>query len=348
MEQSIVQDESSLRFRALPAAAIRGRGLGERVRGSAIMLAGLVEALRLLDQDRPAAILGTGGYVCVPLFVAARLRRVPTLIYLPDVVPGVAVKALAQIATQVACNVEASRRYLPQARHAAYPLLVVGYPVTDALYQLDRAQSRAAFGLPAAGQADAELPVLLVYGGSLGARSINRAVQALLPDILAHAHVIHICGREGDEQWLRETAARLAPQLQARYHLYPYLKRSGAPTMLHAFGAADLALCRSGASTLAELPAAALPAILVPYPYVHQEDNADYLVQHGAAIKVRDQELLSDSTDARSGHLWQALSQLLCDPQARQRMAHHSRALATPAAADTLAQALISLAIGER
>ncbi len=335
-----MQRESTLPFRALPAAQIRGRSLMGTLKNSAVMVAGLAEALRVLDALRPAAILGTGGYVCVPVFLAAAMRRIPTMIYLPDVVPGLAIKALAQVATRIACNVEASRGYLPAASRKPQPLLVAGYPLPDAMYTLDRARSRAAFGLPPQGS---DLPVLLVYGGSLGARSINRAVQALLPELLRHAQVIHVCGREGDEVWLRETVSQLDPAQQARYRLYPYLERTGAPTMLDAFGAADLALCRSGASTLAELPAAALPAVLVPYPYVHQEENADYLVQYGAAVKVLDQEMLG-TADPLQGKLWQALGPLLHDPQARWQMAQHSRTLARPQAARTLAHALIELA----
>lgn len=340
MEGRIVQRESTLPFRALPAAQMRGRSLPHTLRNGAVMVAGFAEALRVLDQVRPAAILGTGGYVCVPVFLAAAVRRIPTMIYLPDVVPGLAIRALAQVATRIACNVAASRHYLPRDSRKPQPLLVAGYPLPAAMYRLDRGACRAAFGLPPQG---GDLPVLLVYGGSLGARSINRAVQALLPTLVQHAHVLHVCGREGDEVWLREAASQLDPALRGRYRLFPYLERTSPPTMLDAFGAADLALCRSGASTLAELPAAALPAVLVPYPYVHQEDNADYLVQHGAAVKVLDSELL-DAENPLQGRLWQELARLLHDPQARQQMAHHSHALARPQAARTLAHALIELA----
>ncbi|NJK79302.1 MAG: UDP-N-acetylglucosamine--N-acetylmuramyl-(pentapeptide) pyrophosphoryl-undecaprenol N-acetylglucosamine transferase [Chloroflexaceae bacterium] len=342
MEQHIVQNESRLPFRALPTAALRGRGVRQSLQGGATMLVGLVEALRLLRQLQPDAILGTGGYVCVPLLLAAWVRRVPTLIYLPDVVPGLAIKFLAHLATQIACNVEDSRRYLPPDQRKPRPLLVAGYPVQSALFTTDRATCRAAFGLDTS---DNALPVLLVYGGSLGARSINRAMQRVLPDVLAMAQVIHICGQQGDAEWLRETASQLDAERQARYRLYPYLERVGSPTMIHAFGAADVALCRSGASTLAELPAAGLPAILVPYPYVHQEENADYLVRHGAALKVLDSQMCDENDPApQGGRLFSAVQRLLTEPLTRQRLAQQSRSLARPDAAHTLADALINLA----
>lgn len=337
MERGIVERESNLPFRALPAAAIRGRGIRELSRGTMTLLGGIISAWQLLREVQPSAILGTGGYVCVPLFLAARLARVPTLIYLPDIVPGMAVQFLSWVATQVACNVEDSRRYLHAARYKRNPMLVTGYPVRAELFQQDKDVCRASFGL------DNRLPVLLVYGGSRGARNINRAVAALLTDILELSQVIHICGQEGDEAWLRIAAERLKPPLQARYHLYPYLDNTGEVTMVRALGAADLALCRSGASTLAELPAAGLPAVLVPYPYVHQDENADYLVRHGAAFKVADGAMLGEKLP-QEGALFIQLRRLLADRYERQQMAQQCHTLARPDAAQQLAGALWNLA----
>lgn len=353
MEQQIVTGESSLPFRALPAAALRGRNPLTVARNSAVLLAGVLAALRLLRDSRPAAILGTGGYVCVPLFLAARLAGVPTLIYLPDVVPGLAVRFLARIATAVACSVADSLPQLGITAANRQRATVTGYPVRSELFAQDRLACRARFDLSSI------LPVLLVYGGSRGARSLNQAIAALLPNLLVFSQIIHVCGREGDAEWLSAAAAELAPELRRRYRLYPYLAsgrplptpggmaaapgRSAEPSMIHAFGAADLAVCRSGASVLAELPAAALPAILVPYPYVHQDENADYLVRHGAAVKVADAAMLGAGRP-QDGPLFTHISRLLRDPHARRHMAAQSQTLARPDAAHALAGALINLA----
>jgi len=213
-----------------------------------------------------------------------------------------------------------------------------------------------------------------VYGGSRGARSINRAIAALLPNLLAIAQVIHVCGREGDETWLRAAAEELPAELRARYRLYAYLfsgkprdtrhetrdtRHEGrgfpspvsglpvSPSMVQAFGAADLALCRSGASTMGELPAAGLPAVLVPYPYVHQEENADYLVRHGAALKVRDAQMLGEGRP-EAGPLFQNLLRLIGDPHERATMSGRSKALAQPDAAERLADLLLALAQSKR
>lgn len=347
MEQQIVERESTLPYRALPAAAIRGRGPVALARNSLTLATGTLSALALLRELRIVAILGTGGYVCVPLFLAARIHRIPTLLYLPDVIPGLAVRMLSHIATQVACSVEHSRAYF--APSVVKKVSVTGYPVRSALFGLDQAACRAAFAL------HDHMPVLIVYGGSRGARSINRAIEALLADILAITQVIHICGREGDETWLRATAEGLDERLQSRYRLYPYLESGGTAqkadrgggartkTMVMALGAADLALCRSGASILGELPALGLPAILVPYPYVHQDDNADYLVHNDAAVKISDAAMLGNGRPQEGPLFTQVRRLLQTHVHERLQMAERSRSLARPHATHGLAEQLRSL-----
>ena len=372
MEAGLVQKESDLPFEAISAAAVRGRNPLALAKSIAVMAHGTAEARRLIRRLRPAAILGTGGYVCVPLFLAARSLGIPTVIYLPDVVPGLAVKSLARIATVVACNVEDSATHFgltiphfgltiddlrlkeaaqdngasnPKSKIQNRKFIVTGYPVRAELFTQERATCRAAFGL-----AD-ELPVVFVYGGSRGARSVNQAIAALLPYLLPLAHVIHVCGREGDETFLREAAARLPEELRERYQLYPYLHSEGSaapgPTMIQALGAADLAVCRSGASTMAELPAAGLPAVLVPYPFVHQEENADYLVARGAAVKVQDAAMLG-SGRPEDGPLFQQVRRLLLAHEERFDMSERSRLLARPRAAHHLAELLLALATNTR
>lgn len=325
MEEGIVAREGGLPFRAVRAAGVRGRSPLGMLRSGATLLAGLRDALRVLHEARPAAILGTGGYVCVPVFLAARLRRIPTLIYLPDIVPGLAVKSLAKIATGVACSFQPSLRFFDMSKTT-----VTGYPVRAELFTLDRAACRTTFGL------HDDLPVVLVYGGSRGARSINRAIEALLPALTEVAQIVHVCGREGDEIWLRAAADALPPRQRERYHLYPYLLE----TMPQALVAADLAVCRAGASTLAELPAAGLPAVLVPLEAVRQDDNAAYLVDQGAALIVKNDAMLGTGAPTE-GPLWQAVASLLRDRERLAQMRTQSRALAIPDAAERLADALL-------
>jgi UDP-N-acetylglucosamine--N-acetylmuramyl-(pentapeptide) pyrophosphoryl-undecaprenol N-acetylglucosamine transferase len=295
---------------------------------------------RLIRRERPAAILGTGGYVCVPVFLAARLAGVPTVIYLPDVVPGLAVRFLARVATQVACSVGDSARFLP-----GLAPVVTGYPIRPELAQIDRAAGRTAFGLRA------DLPVLLVTGGSRGARSINQAISALLPQLLAITQIIHVCGREGDQQFLEEALMAAPAELRDRYRLYPYLHSDPlsqpALSMSAALAAADLVVCRSGASTLGELPALGLPAVLIPYPYVHQDENADFLTRQGAAVKIADADMLGAGRPDQ-GPLMRQIQSLIVEPDERASMGTQSRSLAAPDAADRLASLLLALASRRR
>lgn len=349
MEAGLVRRESALPFLAVPAAALRGRGPLTLARNAGTLARGTLAAAALIRRERPAAILGTGGYVCVPVFLAARALGVPTAIYLPDVVPGLAVRFLSRVATLTACSVEDSAQYFGRTTNnrdrsvvsGPRSVVVTGYPVRPELFGQDRAACQAALGLAP------DLPAVLVTGGSRGARSINRAIEALLPHLLEIAQVVHVCGREGDEAFLRTAAGQLPAELRQRYHLYPYLHSEGGearrPSMLAALGACDMVVCRSGASTLGELPAAGLPAVLVPYPYVHQDENADYLVRHGAAVKVADGAMLGDGRP-EDGPLLGHLRRLIGDEGERSTLAARSRALARPDAAQRLADVLLGLA----
>lgn len=334
MEGGLVQRESTLPFVALPAAAMRGRNPLDMARNALVLVKGVLAARRLIRSQRPGAILGTGGYVCVPLFVAAALEQVPTLLYLPDIVPGWAGRVLARLATCIAVTFDDSKQYLP-----AHKVIVTGYPVRAELFQQNKATCRRAFGF------SDELPVLLVYGGSRGARSINRAIAALLPHLVQWAQILHVCGREGDEQWLQAARDMLEPALAQRYQLFPYLHADAEHSMAHAFGAADLAVCRAGASTMAELPAAGIGAILIPLTAVKQEYNAQALASRGAAVSIADEAML-DPDNPTAGPLWIELKRLLTDSSARQSMAARSASLAQPDAATRLATEWLALAGG--
>jgi UDP-N-acetylglucosamine--N-acetylmuramyl-(pentapeptide) pyrophosphoryl-undecaprenol N-acetylglucosamine transferase len=339
MEGDLVRRESALPFYAIDAAAVRGRSPIALVRNVVRLLRGVVQAIQLVRRERPVAIFGTGGYVCVPLFVAAWLMRIPRAIYLPDVVPGLAVRMLSRLATVTLGSIPDAAPYLQlTAVHATdwhgdrRQLAVAGYPVRTTIHLEAGVALRQQLNIPT------DMPLMLVYGGSRGARSVNLAVAALLPHILPHAHVLHVCGREGDESMLVTYKQQLPAELQARYHLYPYLAADGAVTMTAALAAADFTVCRSGASVLGELPAAQLPAILVPYPYVHQDENADYLVRHQAALKVSDTRLAQD--------LLPAVMHLMTDTTARNTMRTAMASLARPDAAMHMAKLLQRISKG--
>lgn len=278
MEQDLVSREG-VEFVGIQAGAMHGVGALRMVKGALKVLAGTWNALVLLRRWRPDVVLLTGGFVGVPVSVAAWFWRVPTVVYLPDIEPGMALKVMAQLARKVATTTEESARFISREK-----MVVTGYPVRDAFARVTRQSARAHFGI-----ADDEV-VVLVYGGSKGARSINRAITADVERLLevSGLRLIHVTGR-ADWDDVCVTRDTLPIQTRERYITFAYLHEE----MAEAMAAADLAVCRAGASTLGELPYLGLPAVLVPYPYAwrYQKVNAEYLVEHGAAIMMEDAKL---------------------------------------------------------
>jgi len=288
------------------------------------LMQGRRQAAGYIRQFQPEVVLATGGYVSAPLVLAAHQQGVPVLILLPDIEPGMAVRYLARYARRVTVSFPEVARYFKPEK-----VLVTGYPVRPALFNLTKYQAREELQLHPEGR------VLLVLGGSRGARSINNAVMAMLPRILLLAEVVHLCGRE-DYPALQEQRKAMSHAQQARYQLYPYLHAQ----MPAALAAADLVVARAGAATLAEFPAVGLPAVLVPYPYAgkHQQMNADYLASHGAGLVLADEALAEQ--------LEPEVLALLQEPERLQEMSRASRALAMPRAAHDIADALNKLAKG--
>ena len=279
---------------------------------------GAIQSLVKLLQIRPRVILLTGGWANLPIALAARLLGIPIVIFLPDIEPGLTIKVLQRFAQKIAITVKESARYFPAGN-----AVVTGYPLQENRLSATRESALERF------QLDASRKTLLVFGGSRGARSINIALGACLGRLLADGlQVLHITGELDWERAMREAGEwRDHPNYQA----FPYLHDD----MGLAFAAADLVVCRAGASTLAELPLFALPAILVPYPYAwrYQKVNADYLSGRGAAIRLDDEDL--------SDRLYDEIA-LLFHHEARLReMSEGSRALDNPDGAAALARLLI-------
>jgi UDP-N-acetylglucosamine--N-acetylmuramyl-(pentapeptide) pyrophosphoryl-undecaprenol N-acetylglucosamine transferase len=280
-----------------------------------LLVTATFRALFVLLRVRPRVTVATGGYASTPAALASWVLRIPVVLFLPDVFPGKAVTWLAPLARKIAVTSEVTEKHFPPGK-----AVVTGYPLRDSFIQPSRALGRQRFGLPD------EAIVLCVFGGSQGARHINQAVARHLRSLLSRYHVLHICG----EQRLPEAeaaAANLAPEARARYQLFPYLQDDD---MAGALAAADLAVCRAGASVLGELPATETPAILVPLPQatVHQRENAEFLADRGAAVILEDGKV-----DDELGTL---VEHLLADRARLAAMTTASAALARPHAADAI------------
>ncbi len=278
MEHELVTREG-VKFIGIQAGGLHGLGVAQKVRNTLRLFSGFVSAMRIIGQYRPDAVLLTGGFVGVPVSLAAWLHRVPSVVFLPDVEPGLALKVMARFASKIATTTEASAAYVAAAKH-----VVTGYPVREVFRSITRQSGRAKFGI--ADHPDQN--VLLFFGGSKGARSINRAASAGMAQLLDHAIVIHVTG-SGDWDEVRQAREKLSAEQQARYLAFPYLHEE----MASAMAAADLVICRSGASSLGELPVLGLPAVLVPYPHAwrYQKVNAEYLVGRKAAVMLEDAQL---------------------------------------------------------
>ncbi len=306
-------------FWPISTGALRGRSPLQVIGSAVSLVKGMVQGRGLIRRWRPDVVFSTGGYVTAPLTLAAWLARVPVVIYLPDMEPGLAIKLLARFARHVCVSFESVAQYFDRRK-----VVVTGYPVRQDLLNVDRAEARSQLGL------DAGRHVLLVLGGSTGAHSINEAVSKHLSELLTLAQVVHASG-PGDLDELTRRTAQLSAEERAGYQLYGYLHGE----MAAALAAADLVVARAGASTLAEFPAVGLPAILVPYPYAgpNQGVNAAFLAERGGAIVVPDADL-----DAR---LVLEVRALLGDQERLATMSVAMRAIAVPDAADRLAACLV-------
>ena len=315
-ERAIAESEG-YEYRAVRAAPVRSRSPWRTARGALQIARGYREALRLLDGDAPRAIFATGGYAAVPVGRAAARRGIPLLLFLPDVRPGWAVRALQGKASALACAVPES---LGRLRSHA---VATGYPVRRQFLEARREEGARRFGL------DPARPTLLVTGGSLGAHHINRLIADALRRLLDRMQIIHVAGR-AEEAWLARERERLPDWLRARYSLHGY-----TAGMAWAMAASDLAVTRAGASVLGELPVAGLPAIVVPGGFSDQRANARLLADRGAAV------VLAGNAVER---LEDEIARLIDDAGERAAMSEAMAGLARPDAAERLAGTLAELA----
>lgn len=298
------------------------------------MLTGVWQSLQLINRLRPQACFVTGGYVCVPVTVACWIRGVPVLIYLPDMTPGLAVRCLSQLAQRVAVS------FPEVADFFGKKAVVTGYPVREDLLQaiVDKTKARQVLAQKLgirwvqSTSDGSELPLVLVFGGSQGARSINRAIWNAAPSLLPICQILHIIGTR-DWFLLEEEGPNLPEPLARRYHPVTYLHDE----MAWALASADLAVARAGASVLAEFPIAHLPSVLVPLPIAnsHQMQNVQKLVNQNGAVVIEDDHL--------ADQLEPTVLALLTDENRRLAMGAAVGTLARPQAAQNIAQQLCTL-----
>jgi len=274
----------------------------------------LWDASRMLNEFAPDVVIGVGGYASGPAMLAAVVKHIPTLAFEPNVVPGFANRIVARFVSGAAVHFEETAKYF---RHAE----VTGVPVRRAFFEIPVNRGAAA------------PPTLLVFGGSQGAHAINEAMIRCLPELQRQAPGIHIIHQTGERDYNDALAAYQS--LGESAEVFKFIQDMPA-----AFARADLVVCRSGASTVAEITAAGKPAIFVPFPRAaddHQRINAEALAREGAAVVV--EELKLDGV-----WLAETVAALLGDPRRLEQMSAAARALAHPNAARDIAAMAARLA----
>ncbi|WP_027366046.1 undecaprenyldiphospho-muramoylpentapeptide beta-N-acetylglucosaminyltransferase [Desulfotruncus alcoholivorax] len=315
LEADIVP-KAGYEFHAVRAVGIKRSLTLQNLKVPLEALAGYRESRKLIRGFAPRVVIGTGGYVCGPVLLAASRLKIPTLIHEQNALPGITNRILSRVVDRVAVTFEDSLRYFPGR---AKPYLT-GLPVRPEILSADREKARAKFGVGAG-----EIMVLC-FGGSQGARSINRAVAEAIGPLsdLPGLKLLHVTGSGQHReflQMLQSVAGQSDPP--GNINIVPYMY-----DMPEALAAADLVISRAGAATLAEITARGLPSVLVPFPYAtgnHQEYNARALVSRGAAEMVRDAELNGTT-------LVNKLKQLLDSRQKLAKMAEASLRLGKPGA----------------
>jgi UDP-N-acetylglucosamine--N-acetylmuramyl-(pentapeptide) pyrophosphoryl-undecaprenol N-acetylglucosamine transferase len=254
--------------------------------GVARIPVGMAQAVGIVRKFNPDVVFTSGGYVAVPAALGARLKGVPLLMHQQDVPPNLSNRLIAPLATRISVAFADSLAYFP-----ARKTLQLGNPIRQEMLDMRSVapqEARRKLGL------EADLPLLLVTGGSQGARHLNQVVCRALPELLTHCQVLQISGKnlyEETRELSGQTMTQLPEDIKRRYRLVPYLNAE----MPAAMQAAELVLCRSGAATLSELAVLGKPSLLVPLPPAigssPQEANAEMFGRGAAAQVIRDADL---------------------------------------------------------
>ena len=331
MEMDLVPREG-FPIRAIPAGnlhrSMKPREIAHNLRSGTLLLEGIRQAREILRDFRPAVVMGTGGYVCCPVLIAASRLGIPTLLHEANALPGLTTRLLEKHTDQLMVAFEESRAYYRQPEK----VICTGMPVRSGFRDRDRAMARRSLGIPE------DLPLILSFGGSLGAARMNEALAVIAAEQERHPRfrLLHATGggQEGLEN-MRRRMAELGAERPEYTRLEPYLYDMPA-----AMAAADLVICRAGASTLGELAAAGKAAILIPYPYAtgnHQEKNAGIPESRGAALLLRDGDCSAETLGA-------SVRRLLEDPDTLPEMGRKMKSLDRADALDAIVERILCFA----
>ena len=302
---------------AIRTVSVRGfqrrlslKNIGRNILAAVDVVTASAASARIIKEFKPDLAVGTGGYVCGPVLRECIKRGIPVAVHESNAFPGVTVKMLGKEGALVLLCSEDARRHLPEGVKS----VVTGNPIRGDFVTMDKATARAELGLD-------NRPLVLSFGGSLGAARINEAMAEVLRRSRADGKLQHIhgagkAGYAAMKAQLDEMGVALTGD--------GVTVREYIDDMPRCMAAADLVICRCGAMTLSELPAAGKPSILIPSPYVaenHQYHNAMVLVNRGAAVCIEEKNLTADS-------LWEAIQSIAADPEGLRTMEENVRGAA--------------------
>jgi UDP-N-acetylglucosamine--N-acetylmuramyl-(pentapeptide) pyrophosphoryl-undecaprenol N-acetylglucosamine transferase len=314
MENRLVP-QAGFELTLVQVGALKNVSLATRLRTLFDLPRAIFQAKGIVRRFRPHVVIGVGGYASGPAMAAAILSRIPTLAFEPNLVPGFANRMVGRRVSAGAVHFEHTRKYFRNAR-------VVGVPVRPEFFNVAAQSQNHAF-------------TLLVFGGSQGAHAINQVAPAAILEVQRRFRGLHVIHQTGERDYNEVQAAYSRAGVSAEVSAF-------IDDMPQAFARANLLVCRSGASTVAEVTAAGKPAIFVPFPRAaddHQRRNAEAIVEAGGALLIPESEL----TPKR---LAETLVELLSNPQRLEEMSTKARAMAHKDAAAQLAE--MAAALGKK
>lgn len=311
------------RLELIAAAGIRGKNIISQLKGVAGMLYAYSQSRRILQEFKPDLVLGVGGYASAPLLLAARGLLIPRFIHEQNAIPGMSNKLLSRVALKSFISLEESRRFFPQET-----TLLTGNPLRKQI--LEQVSGESSVHGEAAGCH------LLVFGGSLGAHSINMAMAAAAPLLAQLGSKLSITHQTGEKDVAEVRAAYEKAGVKAR--VVPFIDNMAA-----AYQQADLIVCRAGATTIAEVTACGKPCIFIPFPHAvddHQRKNAEALLKSAACFMLLEREL-------NPGSLVGQIRELLDSPEQLDQVGKNARAVARLDAARVIVDEMLAAIVGQ-
>lgn len=327
LEASIVP-ESGFPFRKIHARGLRRRISLDIFLTLGSTLYAFLQSWKILSEFKPQAVVGLGGYVSLPLVLASWVMRIPGLIHEQNAVPGLTNRFLGKLVKNIAVSYPGTEKFFSAKKNVR----LTGNPIREDVCSHTAEEGVEVFGL------DAARETLLVFGGSRGAKRINQTMVELYPFLRKRGdlQVLHFSGERDFEEVQSALEAAKEEGDLLLYRAYSYTNNIGA-----AYAVADLALCRAGATSIAELLACGVPAILVPYPFAtdgHQEKNASFVVKGGAAVVVKD-------SDLTAGTVYELITALMKDRARLEGMKQSALELGKKSAGRDLAQMVLEIVV---